>query len=307
MAKFYRKYRDFNFSKTRRELIDRINTTIDIYEEQGIYHLSVRQIYYNLVGKGMDNTAESYGRVKSAINDGRLAGLIAWDVIEDRNRGLSGLQTWDTPQDRLKDVLYEYRNDLWASQPFYPEVWVEKAALEGVVGSICDELRVNFMALRGYNSQSEQWRASQRFAKAIERGQQPIVFHLGDHDPSGLDMTRDNKERLEMFVGIPVMVQRLGLNMNQVEQYNPPPNYTKSTDVRTTGYEALFGTDECWELDALDPLVIQELISDAVNRIRDESAWDKALLQETTDIREIKERMASIGVELEPDPEEDGV
>lgn len=114
------------------------------------------------------------------------------------------------------------------------------------------------------------------------KGQRPIVFHLGDHDPSGIDMTRDNRDRLEMFAGTPVIVQRLGLNMDQIEQLKPPPNPTKLTDSRAEAYVQRFG-QESWELDALDPSYIRSLIGNAVERIRDSEIWDVSLSREVAE------------------------
>jgi hypothetical protein len=51
--------------------------------------------------------------------------------------------------------------------------------------------------------------------------------------------------------------------MDQIRQYEPPPNYAKASDSRSEGYVEQYGT-ECWELDALDPSVIQSVVEDAV-------------------------------------------
>jgi hypothetical protein len=172
-------------------------------------------------------------------------------------------------------VVSQYREDKWDSQPFRVEVWIEKDALVGVIADVCDEFQVPYFACRGYNSQSEQWAAGQRFAEYADRGQEPIVLHLGDHDPSGIDMTRDNEARLLVFAGVPVEVRRLALNWDQVKRYNPPPNPAKMTDSRAEGYVKTFGRDS-WELDALEPQVIAKLVSDAIDDLRDQDAWGQA-------------------------------
>lgn len=258
------------------------NAIIREYEGKGMV-MTLRQLYYQMVARDMlANVVASYTRLGSLINDGRLAGLVSWTAIEDRGRNLMGLHTYTSPQAAVKSVQASYRIDLWAEQRFRPEVWVEKAALEGVIASICNELRVDFFACRGYNSQSEQWRAGRRFAGYISKGQTPVVFHLGDHDPSGIDMTRDNRDRLELFCGVKVQVVRLALNMPQIEQYRPPPNPAKATDSRFADYRRLYG-DESWELDALEPTVIRDLIKKAILGVRDEGAWDTALRMEAED------------------------
>ena len=105
------------------------------------------------------------------------------------------------------------------------------------------------------------------------------VLYLGDHDPSGIDMTRDVEERLEMFSGGPVDVQRLALNWDQVEQWQPPENPAKETDARYEGYVAQFG-ESSWELDAVEPRTLARLVTEAVADLRDQGLWDAGLERE---------------------------
>jgi hypothetical protein len=290
----YRCYVPREFRADTLLTIEHANKIIAEYGAKG-YALTLRQLYYQFVARGLvENTPQSYDRLGSVINDGRLAGLISWAAIEDRTRALQGLQICPDYQEALRRAEKSFRLDLWKDQPWRPEVWVEKEALVDVVGRICDELRVDYFPCRGYVSQSEQWRAGRRIAGRIHDGQRPIVFHLGDHDPSGIDMTRDNRDRLSMFAGVPVLVQRLALNMPQIEKYNPPPNPAKMTDARYGAYRSEYG-EESWELDALDPEVIHDLIRDAVLRVRDEEKWNKALLAEAEDRRALQEIIEEAG------------
>lgn len=278
----YLRYIDKRLGDASMVIIGQALQIIYEYDRQGL-DLTLRQLYYQFVARGLlANRQSEYNRLGGIISDGRLCGLLPWDKLVDRTRGLMGHETYESPRTFLKSVVPQYKRDLWQDQSWRPEVWVEKEALTGVVSGICSQLRVDFFACRGYNSQSEQWRAGQRLARYISKGQRPIVFHLGDHDPSGIDMTRDNTDRLEMFAGTPVIVQRLGLNMDQVEELQPPPNPTKLSDSRAEGYVQRFGY-ESWELDALDPTYIRNLIDDAVTRIRDEEVWGRSLAREVND------------------------
>lgn len=101
-------------------------------------------------------------------------------------------------------------------------------------------------------------------------------------------MTRDNFERLRMFVGHPVPVQRLALNIDQVQAMNLPPNPAKVTDSRFEGYRKQYG-DESWELDALSPSFIAGLIRKAIDEIIDKDQWDEDLRLETEDKRYLEE------------------
>jgi hypothetical protein len=265
-------------------VIEQANEIIDEYQDKG-FTLTLRQLYYQFVTRGkIENKFTEYKRLGSIINDARLAGLIDWAAMEDRVRNLDVLPNWSDPQDFCSDAVDWYREDLWKTQPVNVEVWIEKDALAGVIKPVCHRWRLPALACRGYVSQSELYSAGQRFlSDAMRNRRRTLVLHLGDHDPSGIDMTRDNLERLRMFtdtgIGSIIDVKRLALNFDQVEQYDPPANPAKDTDSRATGYVEKYGK-ESWELDALDPEVIDKLIDDAVREVIDMRTWKKALKHE---------------------------
>lgn len=269
-----------DFTPEHLKVIGQVNF---IVEENGDLKMTLRQIYYQMVVRNwIANKQTEYSRLGGIISDGRLAGMISWDAVEDRVRFLQGVNFVESPADAIKAAREGYALDLWWNQSMRPEVWVEKDALSGVVCQICEELRVNFFVSRGYNSQSEQWKAGQRMRDYVLKGQTPIVFHVGDHDPSGIDMTRDNRERLSLFAGVPVQVVRLALNIDQVYKHAMPPNPTKLTDSRSPEYVKKFGEDS-WELDAFPPRDLQRLIEENVLRVRDEKKWSEALAEEAHD------------------------
>ncbi len=276
-----------NFSQGSLEIITHARIIIDDYEQQG-YNLTLRQLYYQFVARGLiENTQRSYKRIGSIINDGRLAGLIDWDAIEDRTRNLQGNAHWDSPAQRIEYASRAYQINKWEGQDFRVEVWVEKEALIGVVESACRELDIDYFACRGYVSQSELYLAGKRAKRRIDMGIIPVILHLGDHDPSGIDMTRDNTERMVTFADPNVVVERIALNMDQVEQYSPPPNPAKMTDSRFKKYREDYGS-ESWELDALEPSVIKDLIVTNTLRYRDEDTWDERVDQQDMEVGELQ-------------------
>ncbi len=273
-------YKNIRFQEKSLNLIELVNQIIDDYESQG-YSLTLRQVYYQLVARGyIPNNERSYKNIGNLINDGRLAGLIDWYSITDRTRNLRKNSHWNTPVDVIESAKYSYLIDKWETQPHYVEVWVEKDALVGIVGQVCNKLDVPYFSCRGYTSQSAMWNASQRFIRKDYKDSRTII-HLGDHDPSGIDMSRDIQERLEIF-GADVHVKRVALTMEQIEFYNPPPNPTKLTDARSKGYIAEYG-HECWELDALEPKVITELIENEVLFFRDSDIYLEVCERERDD------------------------
>lgn len=266
------------FSDTSMAIIGQARLILREYASQG-FDLSLRQLYYQFVSRGwLPNSQQNYKRLGSIINDGRLAGVIDWAYIKDRGRETLSLSHWDNPAEILESAARSYHIDKWAGQSERIIVMVEKQALEGVLAPVCRELDITFAANKGYSSASTMYEIGKELG-SDPNGRQPVILYLGDHDPSGIDMTRDVKERLDMFSGCDVTVERLALNMDQVEKYNPPPNPAKESDARFAGYQSEFG-DTCWELDALNPTVLASLVRSAVLSWRDEDAWNEAVAQE---------------------------
>jgi len=284
------------FSPASVAVIQQANIIITDYAAQG-FDLTLRQLYYQFVSRGLiPNRDSEYKKLGSTINDARLAGVIDWNAIQDRTRNVRSLSHWDDPAGVIKAALASYHVNYWDGQTYRPEVWIEKDALVGVIAPACEDLDVPYFSCRGYTSQSEMWGAAQRLRTYIEAGQVPIIFHLGDHDPSGIDMTRDITDRLTLFLRggydpragtwetqeDPIELERLALNMEQVNQYDPPPNPAKLTDARAVGYIRIHG-NQSWELDALEPTVIDTLIRDAVDQYRDMDKWDAVVAREDVD------------------------
>lgn len=267
------RYSTFRFTPAILELIEFCDGIVEDYVAQG-YRLTVRQIYYQLVARGkVENTVQSYDRVQAMLNRARLAGLIDWDAIEDRTREIAERSHWTDGSHMLRSAARWYHEDMWINQPTRVFVIVEKEALAGVLERTCNEFDVPLLAARGYPSAT----TLRELAKERIMGSQQdiVVLHLGDHDPSGIDMSRDLEERLALFSRhrTPIDFRRLALNMAQVEEQQPPPNPAKTTDARYGKYRDEYG-DESWELDALTPQYLHNLVADEVKSMIEWDAWN---------------------------------
>jgi len=276
-------YKDKRFNKSSLTIIYTAIDIINEYAGQG-FDLTLRQLYYQFVVRGLiANKEAEYKRLGNLVNDARLAGLIDWNCIVDRTRKIKSNSHWSEPSEIIIDCIEAYKIDKWEGQTYRPEIWIEKDALIGVIENVCKQYDVTYFSCRGYVSQSAMWRASERCINYSEQNQTPLIIHLGDHDPSGIDMTRDIEDRLFLFLGANNLeVERIALNMKQIEQYKPPPNPAKITDTRAKEYISRYGNDS-WELDALEPNVISSLIEGTILNIRDDDLWDKKLGQELRD------------------------
>lgn len=273
-------YMEQAFSAETRRIIAKANEIIADYASQG-YDLTLRQLYYQLVARDLiPNQEKSYKRLGTIINDARLCGEIDWNAIVDRTRFVRGVNTWEHPREILDACGRSFTVDKWEGQPKRVEVWVEKDALVGVFGRVCGEWQLPLFSCRGYRSQSEMWASAQRLASIIRGGQEVDILHFGDHDPSGLDMSRDIQDRLLLF-GAEVVFHRIALNMDQVEEHQPPPNPAKVTDSRYEHYRDTFG-EESWELDALPPQTLSALVTDFVRANVQMDAWERQEAKEAS-------------------------
>jgi hypothetical protein len=288
-----RQYKSIKFSSEREALVLQAIQLVANYKAQG-YSLTLRQLYYQFVARnwfpmswadpvtGSTNTERSYKKLGDVLTDARMAGRLDWDAIEDRTREVEGNPHWESPAAIIDTCVRQYKIDKWEGQDYRVEVWVEKDALEGVVSKAARANDVQYFSCRGYASVTSIWNAGQRLKKYAQGGQEPVILHLGDHDPSGIDMSRDIEDRVAMFMdgrGNDLTFKRIALNMAQVRQHNPPPNPAKVTDSRFKTYQQTYGQD-CWELDALDPAIIDALINQEILKYRDDAKYQAALQKE---------------------------
>lgn len=310
----FTRYENKKISPQRMAVINQANAICERYAEQGLV-LTLRQLYYQFVARGLvPNEQCEYDRLGDICKDARMGGHMDWDHLIDRTRNLASWKTYRGPQEALEELAQKYHRDLWAPQRKRIEVWIEKDAAIGVVEGVCSSNSVPYFSCRGYTSVSEMHEAAQRIRWHIEAGNEVTILHIGDHDPSGLDMSRDIEDRLRMFISrdwaglhmgpgqwtrgeirrsmlehmsskgnvwatTPWQVKRIALTYDQVEQYNPPPNPVKQSDARFQRYVDDTGLMESWELDALEPTVLQELIQSELDAVRDDDVWGESEFQ----------------------------
>lgn len=280
------------FKKKSEQLLGKILAITEQYMEAG-YRLSLRQLFYLLTGTGViQKTEQTYTNLGNLVSQGRLAGVIDWDAICDRNRSTSIAPHCEDIKEIIQSAKYGYAVDMWARQSNYVEVFCEKQSLEGVLEPVCSELDIPFSSNKGYSSSSAYYDASKRYLRAALDDKQLHVLYFGDHDPSGIDMTRDIDDRLNLFLSTPLEntifseeelasidprpheVHRLALNMDQVNSMHLQSAPGKIKDSRFEAYKARFGS-HVGELAAIEPRVLAKLVRDAVEGLIDRKRWDE--------------------------------
>lgn len=299
------------FSHDKKVIINLVNNILSEYQAEG-YDLTVRQVYYQFVARdlfpderkwrqipdtnkwvkdpnGTKNAEPNYKWLAEILTEARMAGLIDWDMIVDRGRETVTPPAWEDPAEIVNAAADSFALDKWKDQTNHVEVMVEKQALEGVLIPVCERLGIRFTSNKGFSSASSMYEIGKRLAAYSRKGKAVWVLYLGDHDPSGMDMTRDIEERLNLFAGLTyVNVARLALNMDQIQGLNLPPAPAKITDSRSKGYIARFGNDS-WELDALEPRQLAGIVTTAVERLRNNIAWSEAVKREESMRKELRD------------------
>lgn len=281
-------YIEKRFNTSSREIIEQVNNILAEYEAQG-YDLSLRQLFYQMVSRDLlPNTQKEYKRLGDIVKNARLAGLVDWDMIKDRGRATVTNSHFESPAEILNIAARQFAINKWQDQSYHVEVMVEKQALEGVLVPVCEDLDIPFTANKGYSSAStlrERGRILGRLAR--KNGKRIIVLYMGDHDPSGLDMTRDVQDRLSTFAETKIHVERLALNYPQIQMLKPPPNTTKENDTRAAAYAAKYKAS--WELDAVEPSALARIVTEAVLKYRDAAKWQNAVMAEKRMKAELQE------------------
>lgn len=262
-----------------------IENSIDVLSQYENGILTIRALHYQLVSRGMTNTLQHYKRVVAAMEVARWDGRVDFEAFSDRDRAMCGTTkatetVLEDKQDEAKRQvglwMRSYGKNRWENQPYYPEILIEKKALEGVFAKPCAKWGIAVGACKGYPSLTFLYELSERLRDAQSEGKQPIILYFGDYDPSGEDIPRSIGENLQKFGIYGVEIRRIALMEQQVIEWKLPPAPAKETDSRTANWGGLGQV----ELDAVKPEKLISMLNDAVNEIFDQDLYDELITQE---------------------------
>lgn len=259
---------------TREWIIKNAQPILDEYSDG----ITVRQLYYRLVAQGMTNDNKHYKKVVAAMTKARWSKEVDVEAFVDRERTMYGRTEADNKnveteveqgKRQVKAWMNNYRLERWSNQPIYPEVWIEKKALQGVFEDPALFGDVGLFACKGYPSITALNDAKKRFKTAINTGKEVVVLYFGDYDPSGEDIPRSLQENLRKF-GIDVTVKRIALHPEQIEKWNLPGVPPKQTDSRTATWDG----EGAVELDAVLPQDLKKMCEEAIEEVFDKELHD---------------------------------
>jgi len=288
--KFYTYAKTNKWDNRTRPLAEGICSVLDDMSEYR--PLTVRQVYYQLVAKlVIPNNISEYGRVSRTLVNLRDVGVVPWSWIEDRTRRTTVKRGLDNVLDFI-----EYQRDDFMRAEYYSRCYVQKqkvhievttekdalsSIMEDVTYSFCTRLNI----IRGHASATMVEQIAERLDGAIMRGQEPIILHMGDFDPSGIQIPISLKNKLQERHGIDCRVEVIALNPEQVRRYRLPvsPDALKPKDPNTKAWIKKHGNQQPVELDALRPEALQKILRTALSSHYDMSRVQEQMEQEDKD------------------------
>jgi hypothetical protein len=250
--------------------------------------MTVRGIFYALVSAGIvpkDDT-QGYRPVQRQVLELRRQGDLPWAFVADGTRWMRQVTTFDGVDDALAQTVRLYRRDLWASQDYRLEVWLEKDALADLLWPLTSKWGVPLAVSKGVPSATYLYNAAQD-----SKAKNTIVLCFYDHDAGG-QRAFDTVERGFDEYGGFAIVDRVALNEWQIAEHNLPTRPAKRSDPQAKAW----GDKPAVELDAMPPDVLLGYVERAITSWVDERAWKVAEAieaEERAGLRSLLDRRAA--------------
>lgn len=255
-------------------VLEDIETVLEEYREY--LPLTIRQIFYRLVGKGYPKSETFYSNVQETLNRARRCGRISFSSIRDDGVSRQGGESmgYDSPEDyyRTNEELSNFYSRSWHDdQPAFVRVLAEAAGMVPMIGRAVRPFRVGVASSSGFDSLTVK---HDLYSDAKERmrdfGQTTTLLHLGDHDPSGVSLFESMAEDFdtfgadEGFDGL-IEVRRVALTPEQILGVGiaTKPDEVKPTDSRSKSFIER-GLEPAAQLEAIPPDTLSEIVRQAV-------------------------------------------
>lgn len=268
--------------------------------------VTLRQLHYRLLnnpplrnskkpGSIYRNDRQSYQDLSDLVTRLRAERRIKNSAMIDHTR-----ETYLTPCRRSAAVyvrqqqeylLRGYWRDLLQSQPMHLEIIAEKNTVLSTLQPVADQFTVPLTILRGYPSFSMVAAIYERIAAASREGKKETrLIAVTDHDPEGEDICRAVERILCRDFSVQfsfVHTIKAALTTEQIIEHGLPENQTvKESSSRAKGYLDNHGC-HTWELEALHPQQLQQIVVQAVKQSLDVDAFNAELEKEKEEAVEL--------------------
>ena len=255
-----------------------------VYEFEDYWPMTLRAFYYQAVSALLvQNNNKQYKRVGNVLKKLRRNELLPWYIMEDKTRTTSdkrGIQNVKAYIERDFEEFLKpeyYQRCYIQKQPVYVEITVEKDALVNHVKNAAWMYCTRVSVTRGQPSATMVNNIAERFDKAIMKGLSPILIHLGDLDPSGVQIPKSMKRLFLEYHSLDIDVRQISLTPEQCVKHNLPQTFdaAKEDDPNIKRWYEEYGNQPPTELDALHPEKLKELVTESLSNIYDMGEVDE--------------------------------
>jgi len=278
----------------KKPMLDAIRSILQ--QRKKFWPLSDRAIHYALLNirplrhaskpdSVYENTLRCYKDCCDLLTRARLCGLIPMAAISDETRPVTTWKTNSTAsefvQKEIGDFAMGYWRDLLQSQPNHVEILVEKNTVEPIVHTIASRYTMPMTSGRGFCSIPPRQQMLQRFRKSGK--ERLVLIVVSDFDPEGESICESFARSMRDDFDCDIVCIKAALTYRQTQELDLPPALTaKETSSRYAGFVQKYG-DEVYELEALPPEQLQELVDEAVRSVIDVDLFNVELRKEATD------------------------
>jgi hypothetical protein len=283
------------------ERVRRMRDIVEMIARQTI-PITARHLFYLLTmwpgaRQPIPKTEEAYDQVLDDLLALRRSGDVPWSAITDGTRVKTRWVGFGSLAEALKKWRQSFRRDIWRTAWAICEVWSESRGLLDTINDVAGEYGVPTLGVGGFASATVGWETAQEVKQAAARGQHFYVFHVGDRDPSGqsIGASAEREIRSHLTDGEQgyFHFEIRALTAEQVRDYSLPSKPAKTNpDGTIKGGHAKSWSGGTTELDALDPLVLQQLVREAIESLIDEEELAATKAAEEFE-RTILERMTA--------------
>jgi hypothetical protein len=235
--------------------------------------LGVRSCMYRAQAAGIipDTSHKYYQLVGRLILKLRRAGIVNYRWIVDSTRRRLKPSSWANISDFADEAAELYRRNLWSQQADYVEVFCEKDAMAGVLGTVTSEFDIHLNIIRGQVSETFVWEIAEQWNQIAK----PIhAYYLGDHDPAGLQIEASLKSKLAGFCSKPFHWKRLAITPEDFANQELRGFCVKKGAAGRIEYIRRHG-DRCVEVDAISPDEIRGRVRDAIEGHIAKGEWER--------------------------------
>ena len=280
-------------SKASMPFLEAALRVINAHEE--FWPLSVRQIHYRLLGPEAPlkhaskpdsryvNDAKSYKTLTDLLARGRVEGRVPWEAIDDETRPeMLNNHFWNAGQffeSQTEDFLRGYTRNRQQSQTNHIEIIAEKLTVKTILESVAAKYSIPLTINRGMSGPTVKRKIADRYWQSEKRNL--VLLVVSDLDPAGMSIAQDIRDAFERDFGIEednIEVYKAALTIDQVIEMELEPSMeAKESSPTYAEFVEEYGITAAYELEALEPADLQQVLVDAIEDVMDMDAYDAEL------------------------------